>query len=88
MVSSTNLSNSTFFVSAKSPSPPQASPERSLPGTIGIRTIYPLAISSNQQQQQLSDEEVCMQLMDYMMQCVSSQVRKNRVFIIECNNYG
>ena len=86
MVSSTNLSNSTFFVSAKSPSPPQASPERSLPGTIGIRTIYPLAISSNQQQQQLSNEEVCMQLMDYMMQCVSSQVRKNRVFIIECNS--
>ena len=73
MVSSTNLSNSTFFVSAKSPSPPQASPERSLPGTVGIKTIYPLAMSSNQQQ--LSDEEVCMQLMDFMMQCVSSQVR-------------
>ena len=74
MVGLTNLSNSTFFVSAKSPSPPRASPERSLPGTIGIKTIYPLALSSNQQQ--LSDEDVCMQLMDFMMQCISSQVRK------------
>ena len=75
MVGSTNLSNSTFFVPAKSPSPPQASPERSLPGTLGIRTIYPLAMSSIQQQ--LPDEEVCLKLMDFMMECISSQVSKS-----------
>lgn len=73
-VSSTNLSNSTFFVAAKSPSPPQSSPERTLPGTVGIRTIYPLVMCNNQQQQ-LSDEQACMDLMDFMMQCISFQVR-------------
>jgi len=72
IVSSTNLSNSTFFVPIKSPSPPLTSPERSLPGIVGVRSIYPLAMSSNQQR---SDEQLCLELMDFMMQCVSSQVR-------------
>lgn len=71
MVSSSNLSNSTFFVSAKSPSPPHASPEWTLPGIVGIRTIYPLAMASGQQP---SDEQLCMELMDFMMQCISLQV--------------
>ena len=71
MVNTGSLSGSTFYVSSSSISPTQhASPERSLCGTVGVRDIYPLALDNHS----LPLEKQALELMGFMMMCVTSQV--------------
>jgi len=66
-----SLSNSTFYVSSSGVSPThRTSPERPLSGTVGVRDIYPLALDTRS----LPLEKQALELMGFMMMCVTSQV--------------
>lgn len=71
IINSGSLSSSTFYISANSTSPiSRSSPERFLCGTVGVRDIYPLALDNRS----LSIEKQALELMEFMMMCVTSQV--------------